>query len=90
MTRALVFAGSSFVGKHLCRLLREKNVEVISTARRPTDETTLACDLTCREDVSAAIAQTRPDWIIQCGAATASSSPRDHYAVHVTGALNVL
>lgn len=90
MTRALVFAGSSFVGRHLCRMLREKNVEVISTARRPTDERTLACDLTCREDVSAAIKQTRPDWIIQCGAATASSSPRDHYAIHVTGALNVL
>jgi len=90
MTRALVFAGSSFVGQHLCRLFREKNVEVISTTRRPIDESTIACDLTCREDVSAAIEQTRPDWIIQCGAATASSSPRDHYAVHVTGALNVL
>jgi GDP-4-dehydro-6-deoxy-D-mannose reductase len=90
MTRALVFASSSFVGKHLCKLLREKHVEVISTARRPNDECTIACDLTRREDVSAAIEQTRPDWIIQCGAATASSSPRDHYAVHVTGALNVL
>jgi nucleoside-diphosphate-sugar epimerase len=90
MTRALVFAGSSFVGQHLCRLLREKNVEVISTSRQPNDENTIACDLTCREDVSVVIEQSRPDWIIQCGAATASSSPRDHYAVHVTGALNVL
>ena len=90
MTRALVFAGSSFVGKHLCKLLREKNVDVITTARRPADARTIACDLTCRADVAAAIEQTHPDWIIQCGAATASSAPRDQYAVHVTGALNVL
>ena len=90
MPRALVFAGASFVGQHLCRLLREQQVQVVSTARRPLDEATLACDLTCTADVQAVIDQTRPDWIIQCAAATASSAPADHYAVHVTGTLNVL
>ena len=94
MPRALVFAGSSFVGQHLCQLFRENSVEVIATARRPEassrGEEILTCDLTSTESVRTAIEQTRPDWIIQCGAATASASPRDHYAVHVTGALNVL
>ena len=90
MPRALVFAGTSFVGQHLCRLLREQQVHVISTARRPADEETLACDLTCGQEVRAVLDQTRPDWVIQCAAATASSEPADHYAVHVTGALHVL
>jgi len=94
MPRALVFAGSSFVGRHLCRLFRENSAEVIATARKPEvsshGEEFLTCDLTSTESVRTVIEQTRPDWIIQCGAATASASPRDHYAVHVTGALNVL
>jgi GDP-4-dehydro-6-deoxy-D-mannose reductase len=90
MPRALVFAGASFVGQHLCRLLREKGVQVVPTARQPADDQTIVCDLTHAENVCAVIEQTRPDWIIQCGAATASSAPADHYAVHVTGALNVL
>lgn len=94
MPRVLVFAGSSFVGQHLCRLFRENSVEVIATARRPESselgEELLACDLTSVENVRNVIEQTKPDWIVQCGAATASASPRDHYAVHVTGTLNVL
>lgn len=94
MPRALVFAGSSFVGQHLCRLFRANSVEVAATARRievsSDGERFLTCDLTSTESVRTAIEQTRPDWIVQCGAATASASPQDHYAVHVTGALNVL
>ena len=94
MPRALVFAGSSFVGQHLCQLFGKNSVEVIATARRPRVSSQgkkfLTCDLTSKESVRDVIEQTRPDWIIQCGAATASVSPRDHYAVHVTGALNVL
>lgn len=89
MPCALVFAGTSFVGRHLCPLLRENGVEVIATSRQGRDDTCV-CDLTERDSVQEIIERTRPDWIVQCGAATASSSARDHYAVHVTGALNVL
>jgi GDP-4-dehydro-6-deoxy-D-mannose reductase len=48
------------------------------------------CDLTDRERVEAIVAGARPEWLFQCAGATRAKDPQDMYAVHVSGALNVL
>jgi GDP-4-dehydro-6-deoxy-D-mannose reductase len=91
MATALVLAGNSFVGRHLCRALREAGVRVVATTRKadgpPGAE---RCDLTDRERVEAVVAAARPQWVFQCAGATRTNDPRPLYRLHVEGTLNVL
>lgn len=91
MPKVLVIAGTSFIGRHICEQLREIGCEVVATARRAAaDSQTTFCDLTDGDSVEAAVRNTAPDWIIQCGGATSSRDPRELYRTHIDGTLNVL
>ncbi|MHC4877111.1 MAG: NAD-dependent epimerase/dehydratase family protein [Planctomycetota bacterium] len=93
MPKALVIAGTSFIGRHVCNHLREIGCKVTVTSRRgPEDDATntIRCDLLDRDSVDAAIRKTAPDWIIQCAGATSSRDPRELYQTHIDGTLNVL
>jgi NDP-hexose 4-ketoreductase len=85
----LVFAGGSFIGRHVCDALRQAGVDVVWTARKPLDGAEV-CDLTDRDRVSELIAAVRPGRIVQCGAATTTSNPAEQFDLHVRGSLNVL
>jgi|GEM_PF-366291 len=93
MPKALVIAGTSFIGRHVCDHLQAIGCEVVATSRRapvnlPVE--CITCELTDRVSVEAAIRNSAPDWIIQCGGATSSRDPRELYLTHVDGTLNVL
>jgi nucleoside-diphosphate-sugar epimerase len=89
---ALVFAGGSFLGRHLCRALAVRGVRVAATARLPASGTDLRpCDVTDPDSTAAAVADRRPDWVFQCAGVTEpGAAPPALYAVHVGGAWNVL
>lgn len=91
MPRVLVVAANSFIGGHVCRALASQGAEVIKT-RRKVDATGefLSCDLTHVESIRNAVQHAQPEWIIQCGAATASRDARELYQTHVFGTLNLL
>ncbi len=85
---ALVFAGSSFVGRHLCGRLRAGGVTVVSTGRC---EGAGYCDVSDPQSVRRLFNEVAPDSVFQCGAATApDAAAQQMYRVHVTGTLNVL
>ena len=85
---ALVFAGSSFVGRHLCRRLHDGGMAVVSTGR---GEDMGYCDIGDRQSVRNVLEKAAPDYVFQCAAATApNATAQEMYGVHVTGALNVL
>jgi nucleoside-diphosphate-sugar epimerase len=91
MTTALVLAGNSFVGRHLCQALQEAGVRVVATARRPDSSARMQpCDLTDRSQVEAVVAAVRPQWVFQCAGATHSSDPVLLYRLHGEGTLNLL
>lgn len=91
MTTALVFAGDSFVGRHLCRALREAGARAVTTARAPERlPGAERCDLTDAGEVERVVAAARPDWVFQCAGATRTDDPRMLYGLHVGGTLNVL
>jgi GDP-4-dehydro-6-deoxy-D-mannose reductase len=89
---ALVFAGSSFVGGHLARRLRDHGLEVVTTARQPGGASgAWKCDLADEAGVRRVVAECRPRWVFQCAAVTAASGgPALLYHVHVLGALHAL
>ena len=90
---ALLFAGRSFLGRHLNGALCNRGLHVVATARCPkSHDTFLACDVTEREAVRQVIVACRPDLVFQCGAITPaeSASPQSYYETHVLGAINVL
>lgn len=91
MPRVLVIAANSFIGRHICHELETHNFEVVKTRRTLDDSHEfIACDLTDAVSVSCAIERSQPEWIIQCGAATASRDARELYQTHVFGTLNLL
>jgi GDP-4-dehydro-6-deoxy-D-mannose reductase len=91
MTVALVFAGDSFVGGHLCWALREAGHRVVATARRPGGTGGLEpCDVTDHGRVGEVVAAAKPDWVFQCAGATRTDDPQELYRVHVGGTLAVL
>jgi GDP-4-dehydro-6-deoxy-D-mannose reductase len=88
---ALVFAGHSFVGRPLCRALRERGVRVTATARgpaRPADA--VACDLARPGEVEAVVERHRPDLVVQCAGATRGNDPSALYGLHVGGTVALL
>src|SRR5436305_15008798 len=85
---ALVIAGNSFVGLHLCRRLRDGGASVVATGRGTEGG---YCDVGDRESVRTLIRNAAADCVFQCAAATGANATADElYRVHVTGALNVL
>jgi GDP-4-dehydro-6-deoxy-D-mannose reductase len=85
---ALVLAGNSFVGRHLCRRLRDSGMAVVSTGR---GEDMGYCDIGDRQSVRTVLENVAPDYVFQCAAATSpNATAQEMYGVHVTGTLNVL
>ena len=88
--KALVLAGNSFLGRHLCDCLRARGMAVVPTTRRGALGT-LPCDVTAAADVRRVLAASQPDWVFSCAAATSPNvAPTELYAVHVMGTLNLL
>ena len=91
MPKALVIAGTSFIGRCVCDHLSEIGCDVTATSRRSSPaEATVFCDLNDSASVGSAIRNVQPDWIVQCAGATSSRDPRELYRTHVDGTLNVL
>ncbi len=91
MADLLIFAASSFIGRHLCATAAADGHRVTGTSRQPKESSGhLRCDLTSAENVADVIDQIQPQWIVQCGAATASRDARELYNTHIFGTLNVL
>ena len=91
MAKALVLAGRSFIGRHLRHELARAGHDVVATARGPWDlANSRVCDLTHAAEVAEVVAETKPDWIVQCAGATRSPDPAELYRLHVLGALHLL
>jgi GDP-4-dehydro-6-deoxy-D-mannose reductase len=85
---ALVLAGGSFVGRHLCQRLRDGAIAVASTGR---GEDMGYCDIGDRQSVRKLFDTVAADYVFQCAAATSpNATAEEMYRVHVTGTLNVL
>jgi GDP-4-dehydro-6-deoxy-D-mannose reductase len=87
--RALVFAGGSFLGRHVCEALRRAGKQVVWTSRRRLAGAAL-CDVTDREQIERLTAKVRPAYVVQCSGATTTTDPAAMFDVHVRGSLNVL
>jgi NDP-hexose 4-ketoreductase len=90
MTRAVVFASQSFLGRAVCTLLDRLEVHTIRTARGSGDDAAVHCDVTDRSAVAGVLASARPDWIVQCAGATRTDDARQLHELHVRGTLGVL
>jgi GDP-4-dehydro-6-deoxy-D-mannose reductase len=85
---ALVLAGGSFVGRHLCRRLRDGGVTVVSTGR---GEDVGYCDIGDKQSVHHLFGKVSANYVFQCAAATSpTASLEELERVHVTGTRNVL
>lgn len=89
MDVALVIAGTSFVGRHLCRQLAQRTITHIATTRTPQPGF-LRCDLTRPGEIHAVLQSVHPRWIFNCGGATAHSNPEEMHALHVTATESLL
>jgi nucleoside-diphosphate-sugar epimerase len=89
MDVALVIAGTSFVGRHLCRQLAQRAIAHSATTRTPRPGL-LGCDLTCPDEIHAVIQSVQPRWIFNCAGATAQSNPEEMHALHVTATESLL
>ena len=88
---ALVFAGTSFLGRFVRAALQARGVRVVATSRRPVpDSDTLVGDLADPEFASSALEATRPDWIVNCAGAAATSDPVDQLLLHVSATRQLL
>ena len=93
MPKALVIAGTSFIGRHVCDHLRAIGCDVVATSRRKEANErceTVFCELTDAASVERAIKDSAPDWIIQCAGATSSRDPDELFRTHIDGTCNVL
>jgi GDP-4-dehydro-6-deoxy-D-mannose reductase len=88
MHTALVIAGTSFVGRHLCDRLRTDGVPLRATSRIASANH-LACDLTLPGQIDAIVDSLRPRWIFQCAGGTGTSDDATLQRLHVdaTGTL---
>jgi GDP-4-dehydro-6-deoxy-D-mannose reductase len=87
-TTALVIAGGSFIGRHLCRRLRDGGIAVRATG---CGEELGYWDIGDPQRIRELLQRVEPDWVFQCAAATTpDASPEELSRVHVNGTLNVL
>src|SRR5438067_4328141 len=89
MDAALVIAGTSCVGRHLCRRLAELGISYQATSRTPQPGF-LACDLLKPHVLGPVIESVRPRWIFACAAAPTDTSPHVPAAIHVTATVSLL
>jgi GDP-4-dehydro-6-deoxy-D-mannose reductase len=95
--RVLVTGADGFVGKHLCRHLRENGDEVIE-AHGPRGDSAhapgLSVDVTALESVRACVAEARPDGVIHLAGfssvAKSHQDPARAFAVNAQGSVNLL
>jgi nucleoside-diphosphate-sugar epimerase len=91
MSDALVFAGNSFIGRHLCRGLNEAGAEVVVAARSVNAHPgAWRGDLNNADDVDRAVAAVEPRWVFQCAGATQGAQAWAMFGLHLNGTLNVL
>lgn len=85
MSVAVVVAAGSFVGRHLCRCLRARGVEVVEAGRSGAN----ACDLHEPATVEALLAA-RPRWLFSCAGATARQPESEQFRLHEGGTRTLL
>lgn len=78
--RPMVLAANSFIGRAVCAELRD----VVAVTRAEGG------DLLDAAGVDALVARHRPSAVINCAGATGRAGPREAYALHVEGTLNLL
>ncbi len=88
MSRVLVLAANSFVGRWLVRELGARGHQLITAAR--SDDADLRCDLGRAEEVMAAVSSSHPECIVNCAGATTRRDPETLYNVHLGGAHRLL
>lgn len=89
MDVALVIAGQSFLGRHLCCQLDRRGISFHRTSRRVLPAH-FVCDLSQPRQVDALLDAIRPRWVFACTGATAHSSMADLYAIHVAATESLL
>lgn len=89
MDVALVIAGTSFVGRHLCRRLMQRCIPFQATSRSARAGF-LPCDLLQPDATDVLLQSVQPRWIIVCAGVTAVGTPDDMHAVHVTATESLL
>ncbi|WP_145008366.1 NAD-dependent epimerase/dehydratase family protein [Pseudomonas oryzihabitans] len=93
MPTALVTGASGFTGRYLIHALKARDFKVIGLGSGSTDaDVTLACDLTDKAAVAAAVAQAQPDWVIHLAALAfvGHADQEAFYRVNLFGTLNLL
>jgi nucleoside-diphosphate-sugar epimerase len=83
MDVALVIAGTSFVGRHLCGQLAQRAIAHSATTRTPRPGF-LGCDLTRPGEIYAVVQSVQPRWIFNCASATTDSTTEEMHALHMT------
>ncbi|UUW70711.1 NAD-dependent epimerase/dehydratase family protein [Pseudomonas oryzihabitans] len=93
MPTALVTGASGFTGRYLIQALKARGFKVVGFGSSTTDaDVTLACDLTDKAAVVAAVAQVQPDWVIHLAALAfvGHADQEAFYRVNLFGTLNLL
>lgn len=93
MPTALVTGASGFTGRYLIQALKVRGFKVVGFGSGTTDaDVTLACDLTDKAAVIAAVGQAQPDWVIHLAALAfvGHADQEAFYRVNLFGTLNLL
>ncbi|MDQ7914273.1 NAD-dependent epimerase/dehydratase family protein [Pseudomonas sp. 102515] len=93
MPTALVTGASGFTGRYLIQALKARGFKVVGFGSGTTyADVTLACDLTDKAAVAAAVAQAQPDWVIHLAALAfvGHADQEAFYRVNLFGTLNLL
>lgn len=93
MPTALVTGASGFTGRYLIRALKARGFKVVGFGSAATEaDITLACDLTDKAAVAAAVGQAQPDWVVHLAALAfvGHADQEAFYRVNLFGTLNLL
>jgi nucleoside-diphosphate-sugar epimerase len=89
MDVALVIAGRSFVGRHLCTHLAIRGISYQATSRQ-AEADCLPCDICRPGAIDAVLEAVRPRWIFACAGVTGHSGVAKLHAVHVAATERLL
>lgn len=89
LSRCLVVAGRSFLGRHVVPRLRHSGCEVLVTARRAGPDVFRVCDLLNPGDLEGLLADSRPDWVLSL-AGVPRHDPDAAGHLHIEGTRNLL